>query len=150
MAADPSFGCITLRYFNVAGCSADGALGEDHDPHLRIIPILMETALGRRDSFTVNGDDFAELRRLLPILKEDDDEDMHEWIDDGLMAEILTTALSNKIPVEDCHPAFNDRCQPWCHCGAFGVAYVCTGCSKNFCQKCRLQVAELSFDFTIA
>ena len=59
VAADPSFGCITLRYFNVAGCSADGELGEDHDPHLRIIPILMETALGRRNSFTVNGDDFA-------------------------------------------------------------------------------------------
>ena len=56
--ADPSFGCIALRYFNVAGCSADGALGEDHDPHLRVIPILLETALGQRESFTVNGDDF--------------------------------------------------------------------------------------------
>lgn len=56
--ADPSFGCIALRYFNVAGCSADGMLGEDHDPQLRIIPILLQTAMGLRESFTINGDDF--------------------------------------------------------------------------------------------
>ena len=58
----------------------------------------------------VTGDNFAELRRLLPVLKDDDDEDMHEWIDDGLMESILTTALSNKIPLEDCHHVF--RAEP--------------------------------------
>lgn len=56
--ADPRFGCIALRYFNVAGCSADGALGEDHDPQLRLIPILLQTAMGLRESFTINGTDF--------------------------------------------------------------------------------------------
>ncbi len=56
--ADASFGCIALRYFNVAGCSADGVLGEDHDPQLRIIPILLLTAMGLRESFTINGNDF--------------------------------------------------------------------------------------------
>lgn len=56
--ADASFGCVTLRYFNVAGCSAEGTLGEDHNPQLRIIPILLQTAMGLRESFTINGNDF--------------------------------------------------------------------------------------------
>jgi len=58
VAADPSFGFVALRYFNVAGCSLDGSCGEDHDPETHLIPILLQVALGQRESVTVFGTDY--------------------------------------------------------------------------------------------
>ena len=57
-AADPAFSFAALRYFNVAGCAADGSLGEDHDPETHLIPILLQVALGQRERVTVYGDDY--------------------------------------------------------------------------------------------
>jgi UDP-glucose 4-epimerase len=57
-AADPQFAFVALRYFNVAGAAADGSLGEDHDPETHLIPVLLLTALGRRDKVTVFGTDY--------------------------------------------------------------------------------------------
>jgi UDP-glucose 4-epimerase len=45
-----------LRYFNAAGASAER--GEDHDPELHIIPIVLGVALGKRDHVTIFGDDY--------------------------------------------------------------------------------------------
>ena len=56
--ANGRFSFVALRYFNVAGCAADGSLGEDHDPETHIIPLLLLTALGRREKFTVFGTDY--------------------------------------------------------------------------------------------
>ncbi|CAN5722469.1 UDP-glucose 4-epimerase GalE [soil metagenome] len=56
------FAAACLRYSNVAGCDAGGALGEHHDPETHIIPIILECALGRRplsrNTFTIFGDDY--------------------------------------------------------------------------------------------
>ena len=57
-AADPAFGFTAFRYFNVAGCTRDGSLGEDHDPETHLIPILLQAALGQRESVTVFGRDY--------------------------------------------------------------------------------------------
>ncbi len=57
-ASDRDFAFVALRYFNVAGAAADGVLGEDHDPETHLIPILMQTALGKRDKITVFGTDY--------------------------------------------------------------------------------------------
>jgi UDP-glucose 4-epimerase len=46
-----------LRYFNAAGASA--VRGEDHDPELHLIPIVLGVALGKRDHVTIFGDDYA-------------------------------------------------------------------------------------------
>lgn len=46
-----------LRYFNAAGATADR--GEDHDPELHLIPIVLGVALGQRESVTIFGDDYA-------------------------------------------------------------------------------------------
>jgi len=54
----PQFGYAVLRYFNVAGCSDDGQLGEDHRPETHLIPLLLQTALGIRPAFTVYGVDY--------------------------------------------------------------------------------------------
>jgi UDP-glucose 4-epimerase len=45
-----------LRYFNAAGASADR--GEDHDPELHLIPIVLQVALGQRADVTIFGDDY--------------------------------------------------------------------------------------------
>ncbi len=45
-----------LRYFNAAGASA--ARGEDHDPEMHLIPIVLQVARGQRDHVTIFGDDY--------------------------------------------------------------------------------------------
>jgi len=45
-----------LRYFNAAGATAD--LGERHDPETHIIPLLLQTAAGEREFFSIYGDDY--------------------------------------------------------------------------------------------
>jgi UDP-glucose 4-epimerase len=57
-ASNEKFNFTALRYFNVAGSAADGAIGEDHTPESHVIPLLLLTALGLRDSFTIFGDDY--------------------------------------------------------------------------------------------
>ncbi len=47
------------RYFNVAGCAADGSIGEDHRPETHIIPIVLEAAAGQRSHVDVYGTDYA-------------------------------------------------------------------------------------------
>jgi UDP-glucose 4-epimerase len=49
---------VALRYFNAAGCHPDGTLGEDHDPEDHIIPLAIDSALGRRPPLTIFGDDY--------------------------------------------------------------------------------------------
>jgi UDP-glucose 4-epimerase len=56
--SDQSFGFVSLRYFNVAGCAMDGSLGEDHTPETHLIPIVLQTALGLRDAITIFGTDY--------------------------------------------------------------------------------------------
>lgn len=57
--ADPEFAYVALRYFNVAGAATDGSLGEDHRPETHLIPLILETALGRREKITVFGTDYS-------------------------------------------------------------------------------------------
>jgi UDP-glucose 4-epimerase len=49
---------ISLRYFNAAGADPDGELGEMHDPETHLIPNALLTALGKRKSLDLFGDDF--------------------------------------------------------------------------------------------
>ncbi|MDA0322773.1 MAG: UDP-glucose 4-epimerase GalE [Verrucomicrobia bacterium] len=51
-----SFCCTSLRYFNAAGAS--GRFGEDHDPESHLIPLVLQVALGQRDSIRIFGDDY--------------------------------------------------------------------------------------------
>ena len=49
---------VALRYFNAAGADPEGSIGESHDPEPHLIPIILETALGRRKKVLVFGDDY--------------------------------------------------------------------------------------------
>lgn len=57
-AAAYDFGYAALRYFNAAGASPKGDLGEDHDPETHLIPIVLEVALGQRTKLNIFGDDY--------------------------------------------------------------------------------------------
>lgn len=55
------FRYASLRYFNVAGApeGPDGVTrGEDHEPESHLIPLILDVALGRRESIRIYGDDY--------------------------------------------------------------------------------------------
>lgn len=52
------FGFAALRYFNAAGASPQGDIGEDHEPESHLIPIVLQVALGQRKHVMVYGDDW--------------------------------------------------------------------------------------------
>ena len=47
-----------LRYFNAAGASPDGEIGERHEPETHVIPLAARGALSDDYRFTIFGDDF--------------------------------------------------------------------------------------------
>ena len=49
---------ISLRYFNAAGASADGEIGEDSSQSLNLVPVVMKATLGLRGPVQVFGTDF--------------------------------------------------------------------------------------------
>jgi UDP-glucose 4-epimerase len=49
---------VCLRYFNAAGADPKGVLGERHDPETHLIPLILQTLSGRRDSFDLYGDNY--------------------------------------------------------------------------------------------
>ena len=49
---------IALRYFNAAGCSADGSIGESHTPETHLIPLVLKAITGERKSISVFGTDY--------------------------------------------------------------------------------------------
>jgi UDP-glucose 4-epimerase len=50
------FRYTALRYFNAAGASAER--GEDHSPEMHLIPLVLQVALGQRESIKIFGDDY--------------------------------------------------------------------------------------------
>ncbi len=49
---------VLLRYFNAAGADPDGRIGECHDPEPHLIPIVLNTALGKREKVLIFGNDY--------------------------------------------------------------------------------------------
>ena len=57
-AAAYDWGFAALRYFNAAGASPDGDIGEDHDPETHLIPLILQAVMGQRPAITVFGSDY--------------------------------------------------------------------------------------------
>ncbi len=49
---------VRFRYFNAAGADPSGRLGEDHTPETHLIPLILLTALGKREHISVYGTDY--------------------------------------------------------------------------------------------
>jgi UDP-glucose 4-epimerase len=47
-----------FRYFNAAGASEDGTIGEDHNPETHLIPLAVDAATGKRPSLQLFGTDY--------------------------------------------------------------------------------------------
>ena len=61
----PDFKYVIFRYFNVSGAdmyfdkdNLCPRIGENHDPETHLIPLVVKTALGKRDLLNIYGDDF--------------------------------------------------------------------------------------------
>lgn len=57
-SANKEFKYVILRYFNVAGAEESLSIGECHEPETHLIPLVVKTALGRRDKIFIFGDDY--------------------------------------------------------------------------------------------
>jgi UDP-glucose 4-epimerase len=49
---------VRFRYFNAAGADPQGRLGEDHSPETHILPLVLLTAMGKRESISIYGTDY--------------------------------------------------------------------------------------------
>jgi UDP-glucose 4-epimerase len=49
---------VALRYFNAAGADFDGIIGESHNPEPHLIPIVLFTALKKREFVSIFGKDY--------------------------------------------------------------------------------------------
>ncbi|WP_242271383.1 UDP-glucose 4-epimerase GalE [Bacillus cereus group sp. BfR-BA-01310] len=47
-----------FRYFNVAGATPSGIIGEDHRPETHLIPLVLQVALGQREKIIMFGEDY--------------------------------------------------------------------------------------------
>jgi UDP-glucose-4-epimerase GalE len=50
--------CVALRYFNAAGASSDGEIGEVHDPETHLIPLVLEAAINPQRRLSIFGTDY--------------------------------------------------------------------------------------------
>lgn len=57
-AANPNFRYAILRYFNVAGASSDGLIGQNYPNATHLIKVATQTILGKRDKMAIFGDDY--------------------------------------------------------------------------------------------
>lgn len=49
---------VVFRFFNASGANPEGLLGEDHTPETHLIPLVLLTALGKRESISILGTDY--------------------------------------------------------------------------------------------
>ena len=49
---------VALRYFNAAGASSDGRLGERHNPETHLIPLVLQVPRGLREKVAIYGNDY--------------------------------------------------------------------------------------------
>jgi UDP-glucose 4-epimerase len=49
---------VSLRYFNGAGALIGGHIGEDHRPESHLLPLVLQTALGKRSALRIFGTDY--------------------------------------------------------------------------------------------
>lgn len=57
--AHPTFRAVRLRYFNVAGADPKGRTGQRNPLAAGLVKLAVETALGKRDTLDIFGDDYA-------------------------------------------------------------------------------------------
>jgi UDP-glucose 4-epimerase len=49
---------VVFRFFNASGANPEGLIGEDHNPETHLIPLVLLTALEKRESISIFGTDY--------------------------------------------------------------------------------------------
>lgn len=57
--ANPNFNYAILRYFNVAGASKDGKIGQNYPNATHLIKVCVQTITKQREEMSIFGDDYA-------------------------------------------------------------------------------------------
>ncbi len=58
MSAVGDINYVALRYFNASGADESGLIGESHNPETHLIPLVLKTAKGERESIKIFGTDY--------------------------------------------------------------------------------------------
>lgn len=56
--ANPGFKVVLLRYFNPVGAHPSSLIGELNETPENLVPVITQTAIGKRSGMTVNGNDY--------------------------------------------------------------------------------------------
>ncbi len=56
--ASDGLNSVVFRYFNVAGADPEAEIGEFHRPETHLVPLVLDTIIGRRDALTLFGGDY--------------------------------------------------------------------------------------------
>lgn len=98
---------VSLRYFNVAGARQTGEIGEDHNPETHLIPVVLETALEKREKIVIFGDDFptADGTCIRDYIHVEDLIDAHilafDYLKDGGKSDIFNLGSSQGFSVKE-------------------------------------------------
>lgn len=98
---------VIFRYFNAAGADPDGAIGEDHNPETHLIPLVLQTALGKREAITVYGTDYptADGTCIRDYIHVNDLADAHvlglQYLLQGNQSEIFNLGNGNGFSVKE-------------------------------------------------
>lgn len=97
---------VIFRYFNAAGADPSGAIGEDHNPETHLIPLVLQAALGKRESITVYGSDYPtpDGTCIRDYIHVSDLADAHvlglQYLLDGNQSEIFNLGNGNGFSVQ--------------------------------------------------
>ncbi|HBC43142.1 MAG TPA: UDP-glucose 4-epimerase GalE [Pseudanabaena sp.] len=98
---------VIFRYFNAAGADPDGAIGEDHNPETHLIPLVLLTALGKREAITIYGTDYptADGTCIRDYIHVNDLADAHvlglQYLLQGNKSEIFNLGNGNGFSVKE-------------------------------------------------
>ena len=101
------FNYISLRYFNVAGADFDAEIGESHTPETHIIPLLLDVAVGRREYFTVFGNDYETkdgtcIRDYIHVMDlAEAHAKAYEWLNKNKKSEVFNLGTGKSYSVLD-------------------------------------------------
>jgi len=87
---------ICLRYFNVAGASLDGLLGENHSPETHLIPNIFKSAL-REEEVLIFGDNY----------KTEDSTCIRDYVHPVDLAEAHILSINDLVKSNKCFRVYN-------------------------------------------
>lgn len=101
------FNYISLRYFNAAGCDFDCEVGELHYPETHLIPLVLDAAMGLRDSISIFGTDYdtPDGTCVRDYIHVNDIADAHirayEYLKDGNSSDVFNLGNSKGYSVKE-------------------------------------------------